>query len=116
MTHAVEVAPTARPFRFLLRAALLVWAGFWSWFVIAVTFGEEPAPPAWIPLAWFAALGALVALCWKRPTLGGLALTLASVWAAISFAHPGARALLAAPAFVLGLGFIALGRSLCARG
>lgn len=101
--------PSRRPLRLVLRVALLAWAAFWAWFVAAVSLGEEPAPPPWIPLAWFGALTALVLLCWKRPRLGGLVLCAAALWAGFYFANGGARALLAAPALALGLGFLLLG-------
>lgn len=110
MTTSSTASPP-RWARLLLRAALLLWAGFWAWFVAAVSLGEEPAPPPWIPLAWFGALAGLVLLCWKRPVLGGLVLVAAALWAGWYFANGGARALLAAPALALGLGFLALGRA-----
>jgi hypothetical protein len=93
-----------RGLRFALRAALLLWAAFWAWFVLAVSLGEDPAPPWWIPVAWLAALLVLVALGWKCPRLGGALLIAAAIAAAIAFPDPGARALLAVPAAGLGLG------------
>lgn len=102
-------APRRRPGLLALRLLLLLWAGFWAWFVLAVSVGEEPAPPLWIPLAWLGSLGALVMLCWKRPRLGGLVLTGTALWAGWYFANGGARLILAAPALVLGLGFLFLG-------
>ena len=107
----VSTASPPRRARLLLRAALLLWAGFWAWFVAAASLGEEPAPPPWIPLAWFGALGLLVLLCWKRPASGGLVLVAAASWAAWYFANGGARTWLAAPALALGVGFLALGRA-----
>ncbi len=110
MNPVATPAPTLRLIRNLLRGVLLAWAAFWVWFVIAASFGSELPPPVWITLAWLCALAALVCLCWKRPALGGLALALAAAWAAWFFSNPGARALLAAPAFVMGLGFVVLSR------
>lgn len=89
-----------------LRLLLVLWAGFWAWFVVAVSLGEEPAPPLWIPLAWLGSLGALVFLCWKLPRVGGLVLAAAALWAGWFFANGWARLILAAPALVLGLGFL----------
>src|SRR5262245_25740763 len=107
----VEKRARPRAVRFVLRGLLLVWASFWAWFVVAVSLGEAPAPPAWIPLVWLAGLAGLVGLCWRRPRLGGAVLVGAGLWAGWVFATPGARALLAAPAIGLGLGCLALGRS-----
>jgi hypothetical protein len=100
-----------RALRLVLRGLLLAWAGFWAWFVIVVSVGELPRPPLWIPVAWLGSLALLVLLCWKRPTLGGLTLVAAGVGASVFFDNPGARALLAAPAIVLGLGCLVQGRS-----
>ena len=102
-----------RVLRIVLRSLLLVWAAFWTWFVAMVSLGEAPAPPWWIPAAWFASLAALVVLCWRWPTFGGLVLLAAGSWAGTYFANPGARALLAAPAIGLGLGCVLVGRRAC---
>jgi len=107
---SIRTPAAARVLRFLLRALLLVWAAFWAWFVTMVSLGEAPAPPWWIPAAWLASLAALVVLCWRWPTLGGLVLLGAGAWAAYYFANPGARALLALPAIGLGLGCMLVGR------
>jgi hypothetical protein len=111
---SASVFPARRVLWLALRGLVLAWAGFWAWFVLMVTFGESPSPPWWIPAAWLASLAALVVLCWRRATLGGLALVAAGVWAAAYFDNPGARALLAAPAIFLGLACLAVGWS--ARG
>jgi hypothetical protein len=104
-----STVPFPRFLRILLRALLVVWASFWAWFVLAVSFGEAPQPPWWIPVAWLGGLGTLVALCWRWPGLGGAVLVAAGTWAGIHFDDPGARALLAAPAIALGLGSLFLG-------
>jgi hypothetical protein len=95
--------------RLALRLLLVLWASFWAWFVVAVSLGEEPAPPLWIPLAWLGSLGALVVLCWKLPRIGGLVLAATALWAGWYFANGGARLILAAPALLLGLGFLLVG-------
>src|SRR5262245_18328023 len=81
----------ARALRFVLRGLLIALAGFWAWFVAMVSSGEAPTQHWWIPVAWIGGMAALVVLCWKRPTLGGLALVAAGLWAGVTFAHPGAR-------------------------
>src|SRR5262245_19311250 len=115
-TPSVDRSRVSRVLRLVVRWLVLAWAGFWAWFVVAVSIGEPPPPPLWIPAAWLAGLTALVVLCWKRPVLGGLALLASGVWAFATFANPGARALLAAPAIVLGLGCLASGWSGRSRG
>ena len=111
MNLSANVPAVQRALCFLWRGLLLAWAGFWAWFVVAVSIGEPPPPPPWIPLAWLGSLSGLVVLGWKRPELGGVALIAAGIGAALYFPNPGARALLAAPAIVLGLGGLALRRS-----
>lgn len=89
--------------RLVARALLIVWAGFWAWFVISATLGDPEPVPWWIPTAWLSSLATLVVLGWRWPAIGGMALVTAGVWAAWYFADPGARTLLAAPAIVLGI-------------
>jgi hypothetical protein len=97
--------------RAALRVLLAAWAGFWGWFVLAVSYGgAEAAPPWWIPAAGLGVLAVLVVLGWKRPLAGGIALVAVGLAAAAFFPNPAARALLAAPAVLLGLGCIALSR------
>jgi hypothetical protein len=109
--NATVTLPFPRLFRTLLRLLLVAWAGFWAWFVLAVSFGEAPPPPWWIPTAWLGGLAVLVLLCWRWPKFGGLVLVAAGLWAGAYFDNSGARALLAAPAIGLGLGTLALGWS-----
>ncbi len=111
MNESVTVAPASRVLRLLLRGLVLAWAGFWAWFVVMVSLGESPPPPWWIPVAWLAGLATSVVLVWKWPKVGGLALVASGVWAAVYFDNPSARALLAAPALVLGIGCLVLGRA-----
>lgn len=101
-------APFSRVLRLGLRSLLVAWAGFWAWFVLAVSFGESPPPPWWIPVAWLGGLAALVTLCWRWPAPGGLLLVGAGLWSGFHFEHSGARALLAAPAIALGLASLVL--------
>lgn len=109
MIPSAKLALASRAPRLIVRGLLLAWAGFWAWFVLSVTIGESPPPPWWIPCAWLASLTGLVVLGWRRPTLGGLVLVAAGLWAGVAFPHPGARALLALPALVLGAGCLFLG-------
>lgn len=97
-----------RALRFVWLGLLICWAGFWAWFVVAVSVGESKPPPLWIPVAWLGSLAGLVVLSWKRSTLGAVALLAAGIAAALYFPNSGARALLAAPAIGLGLGGLAL--------
>jgi len=95
--------------RLVLRVLLVVWAGFWAWFVLAVSYGGKEAPPPWwIPAVGLSALTLLVVLAWKRPAAGGVALVAAGLAAAGFFQSPSALALLAAPAVLLGAGCLAL--------
>jgi hypothetical protein len=100
-----------RLLRASLRVLLVAWAATWSWFVLAVSLGEPPPPPWWIPAAWLGSLALLVFLCWRLPRLGGALLAAAGVGAALYFRNPGAQALLAAPAVALGLATLAVGGS-----
>jgi len=106
MTSDRPVLP--RVSRFVLRSLLILWAGFWTWFVIAVSIGEPPPPPLWIPVAWLGGLATIVALAWRWPAVGGAVLVAAGAAAALYFPTSGARALLAVPAVALGLGFLVL--------
>jgi hypothetical protein len=89
--------------RWSWRLALCLWAGFWAWFVLVVSVGEEPTPPLWIPIVWLASLALLTALGWRAPAIGGAALLAAGGWCWWYFANDGARTLLAAPAIALGV-------------
>jgi hypothetical protein len=105
-SNRVPVQPVLRT---LLRALLIVWAGFWAWFALAVAYGGAEAPPPWwIPAGMLAVLALLVLLAWKRPMAGGIALVAAGAAAASFFRHPATQALLAAPAILLGIGCLAL--------
>lgn len=92
-----------RVLRLVVNVLLIVWAGFWAWFVLSATLGDAQPVPWWIPTAWLSSLATLVLLGWRWPALGGAALVASGVWAAWYFANPGARTLLAAPAIVLGV-------------
>jgi hypothetical protein len=97
----------SRILRSALRVSLVAWAGFWAWFVLAASLDQPP--PLWIPVAWLTSLSLLVVLGWRWPRLGGFVLVAAGAWSATYFDHPGARALLSAPALVIGIGCLAEG-------
>lgn len=109
MTRLTDRMVSSRKAEWVLRLALLAWAAFWLWFVAAVSWGEQPSPPWWIPTAWVTFLAVAVLSSWRSPIFGGLLLSSAAVWAMIYFANPDARLYLAGPALVLGLGFLTLG-------
>ena len=110
MNSTSTLVRSNRVLRFAVRGALLAWAGFWIYFVLAVTFGEPPPPPWWIPTAWITGLAALAFAAWRWPGMGGLALIGAGLVLAAKFDHPGARALLSAPAIGIGIASVLLGR------
>jgi len=111
MNAPVEPSRSALWFRLALRLLLLAWAGFWLWFVVANLVSDLRTVPWWIPVAWLTSLPTLVVLGWKKPLLGGIALIAAGAWSATYFTHPGARALLAAPAVAIGIGLVLSGWS-----
>ena len=84
------------------RAGVAVWAGAWTLFLAWRATGDGSGA-----LGGAAATLLGVALCafvvWTRPLLGGVLLNAAGVAAAVALEHPAARALLAAPAVVLGV-------------
>jgi hypothetical protein len=92
------------------RGGLLLWAGFWAYFVLAVGISDiKDGLAGTLPviLTWLVALAALVGLAWRWPRLGGLVIIAAGVGSALYFRYPGNFVLLAGPAVLLG-GLIAL--------
>jgi hypothetical protein len=83
----------------------LAWAGFWAWFVVAVVVSEaRHGVHGGIPVAgaWLAALSALLVAVWRWPKVGGLAMIVAGIGAAVYFNNSGAQLLLALPAVAIG--------------
>lgn len=97
--------------RFLLRAAILAWVGFWTWFVVldglhdAQTLGPRTYG---IMLAILAGLWIPTAVAWRRPTAGAVCMAIAGVFALWFFPGAFARGALAGPplAFAAALAWI----------
>jgi hypothetical protein len=88
------------------RAGIVALAVFWGWFVamVGVSDIQKGLPgTGWVMAAWFSALALLTTAVWKWPRIGGPGLIAVSIGAAWYFQHPGAWALLAAPAAATGL-------------
>jgi hypothetical protein len=103
-----------RALRMGARGLLLAWAAFWAWF-IGMHFVSEGAS-ALLPGGSILAAILVVALVpWRWPRAGGMLALGAAAGAAISFQHPGAWALLAAPAALAGLALLASGGGRSAR-
>lgn len=95
--------PVARPFpwlRLAARAALLAWAGFWTWFIVSVALSEPPAHEPWVGLAilWVVAL-----VAWFLPRFGCGVLFAFAAWAAWFFGNDASIWLIATPAVAIGL-------------
>ena len=90
------------PTRFLGRAVLVAWAGFWTWFIGAhfVSEGWTAVKPGGTMLAIFLGVAA-VGLRWPR--LGSVVLLGAAGVAYWFFNNPGAWSLLATPLVVAAL-------------
>ena len=82
--------------RFFARTILLVWAGFWTWFVTMVMTSE---PPAVEPVIALAILWATTALAWFFPRFGGLVLVALSTFWLWRFGNDAALWLIALPAW-----------------
>ncbi len=81
-------------------ALLVLWCGFWLWFAISVVSSEPRI--AWQPVAFVLSVLALTFAACVFPRTGGVLLIAAGMWASYYYDNSGARALLAAPAIVLG--------------
>lgn len=99
-----------RPWRRWLQGLLLLWACFWIWFVVAGHWSEIGTGWPYVASGLVAIAGiTFAALRW--PTLGGAALVLAGIAAAVFFDHTFARLTLALPMVALGMGI-----SMCPTG
>lgn len=107
MTHAGRTgerqerqADGTRPpwLRWAARGGLLVWGGFWTWFITCVMLSESFAiqPVVAILLLW-----GFVIPAWIWPRIGGLALLCFAGWAVWLFANGAAIWLIALPVCVI---------------
>lgn len=101
--------PKASPALTIARVLLVLWAGFWAWFVASVGLSEGLFSSPY-PATGLALLAVLVAAAWRKPVLGGLLLLAFAAFSAYLF-RAGAQALLGVslPALLLGLSFLVLG-------
>jgi hypothetical protein len=88
----------------LFRAALLAWAGFWTWFVIAAGFGESGIAKSWpYMLLFLVPITGFTALTLKWPRVGGTLLFAGGLFTAYYFWRmPVTVALFSLPPLVLG--------------
>lgn len=96
------------------RGLLLAWAAFWAWF-IGMHFVSEGASALLPGGAILAGILVVALVPWRWPRAGGLLALGAAAGAAAFFQHPGAWALLAAPAALAGLALLASGVGRAAR-
>jgi hypothetical protein len=103
--HSAAPPPPARPRSpappfgwpiVMLRTAMVLWAAFWSLFAVlsAWSGGISGAQHA---LAFIAVIASPVAIAWRYPRLGGLALLAVGAWCMWYFHNPGTQAALGAP-------------------
>jgi len=85
-----------------VRAAMIAWLGFWTWFSIAEIISGEPGALMHLALP-LAPMFVICGAAWLRPATGGVLLVLGGIAAGIYFATSGAMLLLAAPALVMGV-------------
>ena len=95
-----------RLIRMAIRMALILWAGFWTWFVVChvITDGPGCLPYA---LRFCVPLAILTVIGWRCSRIGGVILAVAGIVAALYFQH---NFLLVMPAIILGLLMILFGR------
>lgn len=87
------------------RALVLLWAGFWTWFIVSVVVGEARSG-AFSGVGYGGAILAVIfaasAVACLRPRIGGALLALVGAAGAVVFRDASAWWLLAGPAVVLG--------------
>jgi hypothetical protein len=107
MTAALTQSSTRRRSSFAslgfwaVRAMLLVWAGFWLWFIIASANGD-PGGIYW-RLLFGGIAAALAAISWFWQRVGGVLMVATAMSAAWYFHSPSAYTMLALPAAAIGL-------------
>ncbi len=86
-----------------LQIALLMWATFWLWFLIAGHWNQLEEGWPYVAGGVLAIAGITLAAFWW-PVIGGAALVVAGIAAAIYFDHTFTRLTLALPMVALGMG------------
>lgn len=93
---------------YVVRGLLLLWAGFWTWFVLMTLVSEGLG--GWpYALRFLGPLAATVVVAWLWPRIGGLLLMLGAAFAAWYSDNAGARILLALPAALCGVACVLAG-------
>lgn len=91
--------------RRVVGGSAAIWAGLWSAFAVATTWGEPWE--AWLIAGGFAAaLWAPVLAAWRWPLVGGLLLAGVGLWSMTFFEGRVAWIALSLPAVVLGAAFV----------
>lgn len=89
------------------RVILVLWAGFWSWFLVADTAGHVIKEQSMVALLYggglLLAILSLGFVAWVRPRLGGTALIAYAAFAVYFFAGAPAVLLMALPPAAAGL-------------
>lgn len=94
--------------RWVARGLLILWAGFWTWFVVMTAATDDGG--AWKYAGQFLAVLLIPAACaWVFPRLGGMALILIGAWHLFFFRFGTVQLILAAPAIGLGVLFLVMG-------
>ena len=102
----------------LVRSGLLLWGGFWAFFVIAAGSTDMRAGlPNTLPviIAWLVSLTMLIVVAWRWPRVGGLILIAAAAASAMYFRYPNTWVLLSLPPAILGVANVLVG-SCCRKG
>lgn len=81
--------------RITARIGLLLWAGFWTWFLVSVMASEGVAIE---PVAMLSGLCMVTTLAWCQPRPGAAALVLVAAWSLWCFRNHAAVWLIALPA------------------
>lgn len=102
-----ESGPYSPPHRqwpvWTIRAALLAWAGFWSWFVLAVGFGEDVSKSWPYMLLFLVPIVTLTSATLRWPRTGGALLLAGGIISAYFFWRvPSTIVLFCGPPILLG--------------
>ncbi len=91
---------------YILRGLVVLWALFWLWFIAAVLISEQSLEGLKYGGGVAAAIIVAAGAACLFPPVGGALLIAGGAVAAWYFNGAAARTMLAAPAIVLGLGFL----------